>query len=124
MVSVFTLITIITIFIVTSVAVFFVMMRQRLFRLNQLETHIANRVNAVDTTRLQSHLQDMTVSVVEIDAEVAALKEDLIAAAHKHHLKVDENDTEPELKVDPDLRANRIIRVLETKTDNRSARVS
>jgi len=106
---------------IICITLFVVLVRQRLVRINTHENRIANQVNALDTARLQSHLQGINISVVEIDAEVAALKEDILIAAQKHHLTVDEDDTHPDRAYAT--KNEKRIRVLE-KEEKRTARVS
>ena len=124
MVSAFTLIAIIAIFSITSTIILTLIIRQRLIRLNRVETYITEHVSSLDSTRLQSHLQDIKVSVVAIDSEVTTLKESVAPTAKKHHLDVSPTDTQPDTKLRTVTGEHPTIRVLEKQMDKRSIRVS
>jgi len=98
-------------------------MRQRLIRIGSTEDKINSYIHTPDTSRLQSHLQDINISVVEIDAEVSALKQDIVNAAHKHHLTVDETDTRPESPFVSEDQQDKLLRMIETQNAP-TARVS
>lgn len=110
------LFTTVTIFMLSTITI------SRITRIIQLESRIAQTVQRLDTTQLQTHLQTIPISAIEIDAEVAALKADIITAAHKHHLTIDRDETQPDNPFDLPENRERLIKIVE-KQDDVAARV-
>ena len=107
-----------------SLAIVFTIMWLRIARTAQFESKIAQTVEILDTNRLKFHLQQISISAVEIDEEVAKLKQDIIMAAHKHHLTVDNNDTNPDSPFDTPEKREHLIRIVEKQKKDITARVS
>ena len=95
----------------------------RLSRLATLEARVVQRATVINTTLLQYQLQQISISIVEIDAEVAALKQDIINAAHKHHLTIDKSNTQPDNPFKSPQSRGRLLKVME-KREQKSTRVS
>jgi len=118
-----TLIAILFLFALATTSTVYSIMWFRITRTTHLESQIATSVNAIDTTRLKSHLQTMSISAVEIDEEVAALKKDIIKAAHKHHLTLDREETQPESPFDTQKRTA-LLKIVEKQKSDVAVKVS
>lgn len=116
-ISSISLITISILLISTGIVSLVAVMRLRIMRITSIENRISVGIDALDTTRLQAHLQGIPLSVIEIDAEVASLKQDIIQAAQEHHITVDEDETQPENPFKSVENQQRLIKILEKQDD-------
>ncbi len=112
-ISSISLITISILLISTGIISLVAIMRLRIMRITNIENRISLGIDVLDTARLQAHLQRIPLSIIEIDAEVAALKQDIIQAAQEHHITVDEEETQPENPFKSAGNQQRLIKVLE-----------
>ena len=95
----------------------------RMNRIATSEAIIAQSVSKLDMALLQFHLQSIPISAVAIDDEVEALKAEIIATAHKHHITVDKRDTQPENLFNNPQNRDRLLKVM-SKQEGIKTRVS
>lgn len=99
-------------------------MLARISRTAQLESKITATAQSVDTMRLATHLQTLAITAVEIDAEVAELKRDIIRAAQKHHLKLNGDESLPNSAVGSSQHRETVIKFIEKPQHDIAVRVS
>lgn len=110
-------ILILTLFATFVILILFATTIIRVLRTAHLESQIAQTVSVLDTTQLKNHLQMIPISAVEIDAEVAILKADIITAAHKHHLTLDREETQSDNPFNTPQNRERLIKIVEKQKD-------
>lgn len=108
-----TLILILISCVTATIAILITITFKRITRITRLESHIARTVQVLDTNELKYHLQTIQISTVDIDAEVAALKADIINAAHKHRLTISKDETQPDNPFNTPENQERLIAVVE-----------
>jgi hypothetical protein len=89
----------------------------RISRIVHMESRISQSVRILDTAQLKNHLQTIPLSAIEIDAEVAALKADIINAAHKHHLTIDREETQPDNPFNSPENRKQLITIVEKQKE-------
>lgn len=92
-------------------------------RTHDLESKVARTMDVIDTAQLKIYLQNLTLTAVEIDDEVAKLKQDIIAAAHKHHLTVDEKSTQPDSPFGNKEKSGNVIKLVDKRQTDMATRV-
>ena len=85
---------------------------------------MAQEVKLLDTLQLTTYLQTIPISAVEIDAEVATLKAGVITAAHKHHLTLDRDETQPDNPFHAPQNRERLITIVTKRKDAKDAVVA
>ena len=108
-----TLILSLTLFATGTIAILITITFMRITRIARLESQMAQIVGVLNTSELTLHLQTIPISSVDIDAEVAALKANIINAAHKHHLTVNKDETQPESPFTTPENQERLIAIVE-----------
>ena len=108
-----TLILILASFASATISILVTMTIMRIARLSQLESQLVQRVRILDTLELRYHLQAIPLLAVDIDAEVAALKDEIIKAAHKHRLTINKDETQPENPFQTPENQERLITLVE-----------
>jgi hypothetical protein len=116
-------ILILALFATVMISILSAITLSRITRTIQLEIQIAQTARRLDTIQLQTHLQTIPISAIEIDAEVAALKADIITAAHKHHLTIDREETQPDNPFNTPQNRERLITTVEQQQRNIATRV-
>ena len=115
-ISSFTIILMIILSAITIIGLFLIVTIVRIMQISHLESRISQLSSVINTTQLKVHLQTIAISSVEIDAEVAALKADIIKAAQKHHLKLDQEATLTENMPAPK-EPGQLIKLVEKRED-------
>lgn len=85
----------------------------RIVRTTTLEQRIVQHASAINTAQLQIYLQNLSINPVEIDAEVEALKADIIKAAHKHQLTVDKDDTQTDSPFNTPQKREQLLKIVQ-----------
>lgn len=98
-------------------------MLARIIRTTQQESRIAATTNTIDTVHLATHLQTLAITSVEIDAEVAALKRDIVRAAQKHHLTINKKATQTDLPIETLQTRETVIKLVNKRQQDVTARV-
>lgn len=114
----------ITLLLVSSTLIlWFAVMWSRISRVTQFEYKLSQHVLPINTAQLKSHLQNISISVVEIDTEVAKLKQDIIDTAHLHQIKVNQEVTRPDSPFNTEEKRNHLIKIVEKRKQDITTRV-
>ena len=112
-----TIILILALFAIVAISLVSTVTLMRITRIAQIESQIAQTVRILDTIQLKNHLQTIPLSTFEIDIEVEALKTNIINAAHKHHLTIDRDETQPDNPFNSPENRKRLLTIVEKQKE-------
>lgn len=84
---------------------------------------MAQSARHLNANILKDYLQTIPITAVEINAEVVALKDEIINAAHKHRLTIDRDETQPDNPFNTPENQKRLIAIVEKQKEIVTTRV-